>query len=126
MVPIYAYSFSHCSPNQVQVKTDTHNTISVVDGCGLPSILCLRDEEELGALMTTTTTTTTTLPCSTTIQGVVGSGYGGCSSTFFGSIVFVVTRWERTTSTPKHGRGLVEGSYSDKLSTRTHRLFVST
>ena len=45
MVPIYAYSFTHCSPNQVQVKTITHNTISVVDGWGLPSlILCLRDE----------------------------------------------------------------------------------
>jgi len=26
-------------------------------------------------------------------------------------VLFVVTRWERTTATPKHGRGLVGGSF---------------
>ena len=53
--------------------------------------------------------TTTTLPCPTTIQGVVGSNCNGCSLfTFFGSILFVLTMWQRErTSRPKHGAGFV-------------------
>ena len=72
------------------------------------------------------TTTATTLPCPTTIKGVVGSSCNGCNVLWFYSVCsYYVARGENYKAKAWE-RICRRNSLLDKLSTRTHNLFVST